>query len=83
MRSRPGRSRQDGPLAAKTIYRARAAVGDLKEQEYAESRLRGSCFVLITNILDAEEYPAEKVLRDYEEPTAVGLQFKAIAECGD
>jgi hypothetical protein len=82
LRSRPGRSRQDESLAAKTIYRARAA-GDLKEQEYAESRLRASCFVLITNILDAEEYPAEKVLRDYKEPTAVGLQFKAIAECGD
>lgn len=46
-------------------------------------RLRASCFVLITNILDAEEYPAEELLRDYKEPTAVELQFKAIAECGD
>lgn len=43
-------------------------------------RLRGSCFVLITNILDAEEYPAEKALRDYKKQTDVELQPKAIKE---
>ena len=79
-RRRPGRPRKDEPLPTKTIFRARASVGDLKEQEYAELKLRASCFVLITNMLDEEEHPAEKVLRDYKEQTAVELQFKAIKE---
>jgi len=79
-RRRPGRPRKDEPLPIKTIYRARASVGDLKEREYAELKLRASCFVLITNTLDEEEHPAEKVLRDYKEQTAVELQFKAIKE---
>ena len=79
-RRRPGRPRKDEPLPTKTIFRARASVGDLKEQEYAELKLRASCFVLITNMLDEEEQPAEKVLRDYKEQTAVELQFKAIKE---
>ena len=79
-RRRPGRPRKDEPLPTKTIFRARASVGDLKEREYAELRLRASCFVLITNMLDEEEHPAEKVLRDYKEQTAVELQFKAIKE---
>ena len=79
-RRRPGRPRKDEPLPIKTIYRARASVGDLKEREYAELKLRASCFVLITNMLDEEEHPAEKVLRDYKEQTAVELQFKAIKE---
>ena len=79
-RRRPGRPRKDEPLPTKTIFRARASVGDLKEREYAESKLRASCFVLITNMLDEEEHPAEKVLRDYKEQTAVELQFKAIKE---
>jgi len=79
-RRRPGRPRKDEPLPTKTIFRARASVGDLKEREYAELKLRASCFVLITNILDEEEYPAEKVLRDYKEQTAVELQSRAIKE---
>ena len=79
-RCRPGRPRKDEPLRAKTIFRARASVGDLKEREYAELKLRASCFVLITNMLDEEEHPAEKALRDYKEQTAVELQFKAIKE---
>jgi len=79
-RRRPGRPRKDEPLPTKTIFRARASVGDLKEREYAELKLRASCFVLITNMLDEEEHPAEKVLRDYKEQTAVELQFKAIKE---
>jgi len=79
-RRRPGRPRKDEPLPTKTIFRARASVGDLKEREYAELRLRASCFVLITNMLDERKHPAEKVLRDYKEQTAVELQFKAIKE---
>ena len=79
-RRRPDRPRKDEPLPTKTIFRARASVGDLKEREYAELKLRASCFVLITNILDEEEYPAEKVLRDYKEQTAVELQSRAIKE---
>ncbi|MEA4884523.1 MAG: IS1634 family transposase [Clostridia bacterium] len=79
-RSRPGRPRKEEPVPTRTVYRVRAAVGDLKEQEYAELKLRASCFVLITNMLDAEERPAETVLRDYKEQTAVELQFKAIKE---
>jgi len=79
-RRRPGRPRKDEPLPTKTIFRARASVGDLKEQEYAELKLRASCFVLITNMLDERKHPAEKVLRDYKEQTAVELQFKAIKE---
>ena len=79
-RRRPGRPRKDEPLPTKTIFRARASVGDLKEREYAELKLRASCFVLITNMLDEEEHPAEKVLRDYKEQTAVELQFKTIKE---
>ena len=55
-------------------------MGDLKEREYAELKLRASCFVLITNMLGGEEHPAEKVLRDYKEQTAVELQSKAIKE---
>jgi len=55
-------------------------VGDLKEREYAELKLRASCFVLITNMLDEEEYLAQKVLRDYKEQTAVELQSRTTKE---
>lgn len=79
-RSRPGRPRKGEPVPTRTIYRVNAAVGDLKEQEYAELKLRASCFVLITNMFDVEEHPTEKVLRDYKEQTAVELQFRAIKE---
>ncbi len=79
-RSRPGRPPKDEPIATRTVYRVKAAVGDLKEQEYAELKLRASCFVLITNMLDSEERPAATVLRDYKEQTAVELQFRAIEE---
>jgi len=79
-RARPGRPRKDEPLPIRTIYRVRATVGDLKEREYADLKLRASCFVLITNILDRAAYPAENVLRDYKDQTAVELQFRAIKE---
>lgn len=51
---------EDEPLHTKTIHRVRVVVGDLDEQEDAELRLRVSRFVLITSILDMEEYLAEK-----------------------
>ncbi len=56
-RSRPGRPRKDEPVSKRTVYRVKAAVGALKEQEYAELKLRASCFVLITNMLDSAHFP--------------------------
>ena len=41
-------------------------------------RLRASCSDLTTSILGADEYPAEKVLRDYKEQTATELQLEVI-----
>jgi len=82
-RCRPARPRRDEALPTTAIFRARASVGDLKEREYAELKLRASCLVLITNMLDAEEYPAGELLRDYKKPTAVELQSTAIAEDGE
>jgi transposase len=38
-RSRPGRPPKDEPIATRTVYGVKAAVGDLKEQEYAEFKL--------------------------------------------
>jgi transposase len=79
-RSRPGRPRKGEPVPTRPIYRVNAAVGDSKEQEYAELKLRASCIVLITNMFDVEEHPTEKVLRNYKEQTSVELQFRAIKE---
>jgi transposase len=79
-RARPGRPLKGEPAPTRTIYKVRATIGDLKEQDYADLKLRASCFVLITNILNRDEYPAEKVLRNYKDQTAVELQFRAIKE---
>jgi transposase len=39
-----------------------------------------SCFVLVTDIHNSGEGPAEKVVRDYKEQSWVELSFKAIKE---
>jgi transposase len=79
-RARPGRPLKGEPAPTRVMYRVSAKVGRLKEQEYEDLKLRASCFVLITNILDSEGCTATRVLRDYKEQTAVELQFKAIKE---
>lgn len=79
-RAKPGRPLKDEPAPTRIIYRATASVGELKEREYADLKLRASCFVLITNIFDQNEYTAETILRNYKDQTAVELQFRAIKE---
>ena len=79
-RERPGRPRKGEAAPTKTVYKVKAQVGALNEEAYAQAKLRASCFVLITNIEDTNEFPAERVLREYKEQTSVELQFKAIKE---
>ncbi|MBC7084583.1 MAG: hypothetical protein H5T95_14035 [Firmicutes bacterium] len=44
----------------------KAQVGALTlEEAYVQAKLRVACFVLITNIEDTNEFPAERVLREY------------------
>jgi len=78
--ARRGRPRKGEEAPTKTIWRAKASVGPLNEEVYEHAKQKASCFVLITNIHDAGEYPADKVLREYKEQSCVELSFKAIKE---
>ena len=62
--ARRGRPRKEEEAPTKTVWRAKASVGPLNEEVYEHAKQKTSCFVLITNIHDAKEYPADKVLRD-------------------
>ena len=79
-RARRGRPRKGEEAPTKTVWRAKASVGPLNEEVYEHAKQKASCFVLITNIHDAGEYPADKVLREYKEQSCVELSFKAIKE---
>lgn len=79
-RARRGRPRKGEEAPTKTVWRAKASVGPLNEEVYEHAKQKASCFVLITNIHDAGEYPADKVLLEYKEQSCVELSFKAIKE---
>ena len=78
--ARRGRPRKEEEAPTKTIWRAKASVGPLNEEAYEHAKQKASCFVLITNIHDAKEYSAERVLCEYKEQSCVELSFKAIKE---
>ena len=75
-----GNARKGEAPPTKTVYRVKAQIGALNEEAYAQAKLRASCFVLVTNIQDTNEFPAERVLREYKEQISIELQFKAIKE---
>jgi transposase len=79
-RARRGRPRKEEEFPTKTVWRVKASVGPLNEEAYEHARQRASCFVLMTNIHYAKEYPADKVLREYKEQSCVELSFEATKE---
>ena len=62
-RSRPGRPRKDEhPPDKRIVYRAKVKIEGVDQAQVKRALERESCFVLITNLMDAKEYPLTKVL---------------------
>lgn len=68
--ARRGRPRKDEqPPAETTVYRALAAIDGIDQAQVEQARERESCFVLITDLMDAEKHPASGILGEYKQRT--------------
>jgi transposase len=61
-------------------YRVSLQVGELRPGAKEERLAQESGFVLVTNILDETEYPAERVLREYKEQSTVEVRFRFLKD---
>ncbi len=74
-----GRPRKGSIPESMENYHALVTVEESPEAMEHE-RERASLFVLLTNLLDAEEYPDVRILREYKEQNAVEQQFRFLKQ---
>jgi len=48
------------------VYRASVTTDGIDQAQVEQARERESCFVLITNLMDADKYPASSILGEYK-----------------
>ena len=48
------------------MYRASVTTDGIDQAQVEQARERESCFVLITNLMDADKYPASSILGEYK-----------------
>lgn len=78
-RPRPGRPRKDEePPDKRVVYKANVRIEGLDEAQVNRARERESCFVLITNLMDAGKYPPKRILGEYKEQTTVEARFSFL-----
>ena len=67
-RARRGRPRRDEqPPAETTVYRLSVTIYGTDQAHVEQPRERESCFVLITNLMDADMYPSSSILGEYKQ----------------
>lgn len=64
-RKRRGRPKKGEPAPTKTVYRLRTKSIEIDEAAVERARVRARFFVLITDHLDLERWPDERVLAEY------------------
>ena len=78
-RARRGRPRKDEqPPAEKRVYRASATIGGIDQAQVEQAREHESCFVLITNLMDAGKHPASSILGEYKRQSRVEARFSFL-----
>ena len=78
-RNGKGRPKKDTVLEYTTIYRLSIKTGALNKDAFQREKERLSCFVLITNIIDASKTGAD-ILTEYKNQSSIELQFKTIKD---
>jgi transposase len=78
IKRRVGRPRKDEPINYQINYRAIPSLVSVNEQFVKDLKAKASTFVLITSILDDNEFPPGDVLREYKNQTAVELSFRFL-----
>ncbi|MGE5482580.1 MAG: hypothetical protein ACM3VX_06735, partial [Bacteroidota bacterium] len=61
-------------------YQVSIQVGELRPGTKEERLAKESGLVLVTNILDETEYPAERILREYKEQSTVEVRFRFLKD---
>ena len=77
-RDKPGRPPKEWD-PYETVYQIAANV-QRDAAAIAHRKKRASCFVVVTSLDDAEEWPAERVLREYKEQQAVERRFPVLKD---
>ena len=76
----PGRPKRANPSEPATIgYQWQATLERTAEYE-AQCQQRHRRFILATNVLDAQAYPAERLLREYKEQQQVERGFRFLKD---
>ncbi len=76
---KPGRPQKGTQPESTVVYHAHVQVSEDQEAMAHEKDL-ASTFVLITNVMDAEEHPDREVLQEYKEQNAVERQFRFLKQ---
>lgn len=77
-RDKPGRPPKEWD-PYETVYKIAASV-QRDAAAIAHRKKRASCFVVVTSLDDTEEWPAERVLREYKEQQAVERRFPVLKD---
>jgi transposase len=78
-RARRGRPRKDEqPPAETAMYRASVTIDGIDQGQVEQARERESCFALITNLMDADKYPASNILGEYKQQSRVEARFSFL-----
>ncbi|MFC4247556.1 IS1634 family transposase, partial [Natribaculum luteum] len=77
-RDKPGRPPKEWD-PYETVFQIAASV-QRDAAAIAHRKKRASCFVVVTSLDDAEEWPAERVLREYKEQQAVERRFPVLKD---
>lgn len=74
-----GKSRKDEPPPAeRTVCRALAWIEGINQLQVEQAHERESCFVLITNLMDAKKRPASSILGKCKQQSTVEARFSAL-----
>lgn len=75
-RGRPGKDEQ--PPAERTVCRVSARIERIDEFQVGQARECESCFVLITNLMDAKKHSASGILGEYKQQSTVEARFSFL-----
>jgi transposase len=78
-RNGKGRPKKDSIKEYSTVYRLNIKTSELNKDAFQREKERLSCFVLITNIMDASKTGAD-ILTEYKNQSSIELQFKTIKD---
>ena len=60
------------------MYRALVTIDGIYQAQVEQARERESCFVLITNLMDADKHPASSIPGEYKQQSRVEARFSFL-----